>query len=211
MCRQRQMCIRDRTDQLLALDLTKPNLLSYDFKVPKYDDRGSGGYIRLFVYGKNQKLLRVILFHWGEKEHFARNLHQSWAYNAIGTRLSQFWLDSMMKEQQLISFKIDPADGANQLLSLDLNAVLEQYLKTEQGLAEQVSHVAIAHGVWTRLNQKGTPFNSQLHVNHVSLEHPVDAKMLAPIMLNNQTITRDQQEQSVPYQKFFYDLLEKKK
>ncbi|WP_395377345.1 metallophosphoesterase family protein [Marinicella sp. W31] len=199
------------TYQLVAMDANKPNRLSYDFKIPKYDKRGSGGYVRVFIYGKNQKLLRVVLLHWGEKEHFARNLHQSWAYNAVGNRLSQFWLDNMMKKQHLISFKINPSEGTNQLLSLDLNAILKEYLKGDDVLNQQISHMAVAHGVWTRLNQKGTPFTSQLHVNHVALEHSDQYAMPAPIMLNNQILAIDQQESSVPYQQKFYELLEKRK
>lgn len=201
------------TYQTVALDLKQNNYLKYKFRVPKMDKRGAGGYIRIFSYSKKGEMTNSVIFHWGHKEEFARNVSRSWAYNAIGDRLSLYWPDEMIKKSQLISFKLDINNQKIQELDIDINALfkLMQAKQKPQISLDDISHMTIAHGVWTRVNQKGTPYRSRAEFQKIKLSHDEDkVKPISPVVLNQKKINVDSADKQFPYIQFYYKLREKK-
>ena len=203
------------TYQLVAFDAAQPNVLKYDFTVPRIDRRGAGGYIRLFSYLKDGTLGNMILLHWGKKEEAARNMTRSWAYNAVGDRLSLYWMDQAIAKNQLLSLGMKIEPQTKQLLTLDINAIFqmmhEQQSSKDKINLDDISHIAIAHGVWTRVNQRGTAFKSMLNVRQVSLNKPSKQPVTEPMTLNGNTVDLTAADKKIPFVEFYRELQKKKR
>ncbi len=189
------------TYQVVELDLSQPVQLQYEFKTPKFHQKGGGGYIKLILYNKNKARDKMVLFHWGGGEERVKLMYQSWFYNSDGNRASTKYLDKNIKNKKIISFNLEFDQRENQLLDVDLNRLFSLYDSAEF-VDEGITHFSISHGVWSRVTRAGKPFFSELVVKNIALENKSSNKVDAAVVLNNKVISADQLDSGNPYFQF---------
>lgn len=159
-----------------------------DFNILPSKVKGGGGYYRFFAYDKDGELLKILLFHWGTQENKVKFMPQSWAFNATGKRHGPLWLDKKIKEGDMLSFPLEISPLKNNKLDIEINSLFNQINKEPD--AKTINHIAIAYGVWGRVNPKGRKFSSKLNVDKISIttnsknEHP------SMVTMNGEGLTR---------------------
>ncbi len=135
--------------------------LQVRLRVPRKALWPGGGYIRLFGYAADGRLLAPMLFHWGDDEDGVLYMHQSWGYHATGTRKNMRWLDDKIHSGQMYAYSVPVRPDRWHLLSIDVNTLIERIAP-----AEPVATVVLAYGVWGRLNEAGDAFTSGVDVDY---------------------------------------------
>jgi len=193
------------TYQVVELDLSKNNVLSYEFQKPKFSKKGSGGFIKVMFFNNVNKREEMLLLHWGARQEKVRLMYQSWFFNADGDRLGASGFVRGIKENDLKSFQLDFDDRSSQVLDININQLLS--LMGQDLKQTQINKVSIAHGVWSRVMQKESNIESQLKVNSVYLKQPEVVKNKPFLMLNNKEIAVTEADKAMPY----HDFLKKQK
>jgi 3',5'-cyclic AMP phosphodiesterase CpdA len=184
------------TYQLVKWKPHQANNLSYHFSVGPVSKGGAGGYIRVFSYLKDGELGPSLLFHWGNKESGVINMPRAWLYNTVGGD-KLFWLDGAIQNNQLKSFTLPIKFHETNYLDLDLNRLVLSRLSPE--VAKKMSHLAIAHGTWTRVSRSGMPFVSTLSVDAVRFSHESADRPGHSIMFNGKAMKLAQKDTGTPY------------
>lgn len=159
-----------------------------NFNTPPNKFKGSGGYYRVFAYDKAGELLKILLFHWGTQEEKVKFMQQSWAYNATGDRYGPLWLDKKIKEGDMLSFPLEISPLQDQKLDIEINALFDQINKIPN--AKKINHIAIAYGVWGRVNPKGRKFTSKLNVEEINISSNDMNEYPSMVMMNGEAITK---------------------
>ncbi len=196
--------------QLVTWKAGQPHNLDYFLTPKRFSKQGAGGYVRVFSYLKSGDLGPLLLVHWGERENSAKDMIRSWAYNATGRRHGPLWLDKKLKQGTLASYRLPVRIKKENHIAIALNQLFAQVLG-ESGL-DQIDHIGIAHGVWTRITPQGTPIRAVMAVDAVRLSHEPADKPAYPLMLNNQPVKTEWRDQeSVPYSEHYRKLIQKRR
>ena len=186
------------TFQVVKMDPKQANQLRYHFVTPTMSSQGSGGFIRINFFLQSKRKFGTLLLHWGKQENQLKFSDKAWAYNATGDRANYDYLNREIKAGHTLSMPLafEHAEG-KQLLQLNLNALLPHFGRS--GLSvKNISHMTLAHGVWTIIKITGEPIASELKMDAIHLTH--NKKMnAAPITLNGKIIPLDGKDRKTPY------------
>lgn len=188
------------TWQLVEWRPNEPATLTYHLTPKHFSKGGAGAYIRVFSYLKDGSLGPALLLHWGNQEARARDMPRSWAYHATGDRLG-LWLDKMLSRGMLISHAVPVELGQANRLDMDLGAVFSIIAGPE--VLKQISHVGIAHGIWTRVMPGGKPFVASMQVDAVRLSRDPADRPPVPLLLNGEPLEAESRDKEIPYSFFW--------
>jgi predicted phosphohydrolase len=162
--------------------------MKINFSILPSKVKGGGGYYRIFAYDKDGELVKLLLFHWGTQEQKVKFMQQSWAYNATGDRYGPLWLDQKIRDGDMLSFPLDISPLQEQILDIDLNQLFDQINKKPN--VKLINHLAIAYGVWGRVNPKGRKFSSKLNVEEITISTDDKKEFPSIVMLNGKEISK---------------------
>ncbi|WP_395378010.1 metallophosphoesterase family protein [Marinicella sp. W31] len=138
--------------------------LEADFEFQAFNNLSGGGYIRIPLYRDNGSLYKMIILHWGSNENEVKYLHQVWAYNMTGQRKGSEWINAMINNNDVYSYKLSGVNGASSL-ELDIDDVLDNFGVDKN----EISRGVLAYGLWTRYNLNTTPYRKAMTVDKMNL------------------------------------------
>ncbi len=189
------------TYQLVELELSQPNQLHYEFDLPTHSNKGGGGFIKLIFYSEKQVREKMVLLHWGAREEFVKKMPYAFLFNADGDRASVDYIDNAIKNKHLLSYPLAFDGRSKQLLSIDINAVLN-VLKPKSGASEKINKISISHGVWSRVKMKESDIFSELKVSSVKLGHSKEFNQSGELVLNNKRLNITNADNVSPFFRF---------
>lgn len=135
--------------------------VALDFE--RFTPLAGGGYIRIPLFYEDGSLYKMIVLHWGDKEHEVKYLHQVWAYNIKGVRSGNEWINQLINTNDVYSYKLNINGAAS--ISLDIDDLLENFDVDKSRIEKGV----LAYGIWTRHNMFATPYRKKMTVSKMSL------------------------------------------
>ncbi len=180
------------------------NTVHYKIATPKFDKRGAGGYIRVFLYGDKRADNKQIMLYWGHKIKRQKFSYQSWFYHANGNRINPKYINQKIKQKKLYLKEVTfDRSLQEQDIIINVNAILNELAGDQQASQGQskYSHMVIGHGVWVNLNRKGAPIKSLLTVKNVDVnKQMVEAK--AGLSINGSALKVAAFDQSNPFYQY---------
>ncbi len=183
--------------QIIELDMSKQNTLTYNFMKPDFSIDGAGGYIKLVLYS-NLEISNIILFHWGSHEKTVKTMHKAWFYNMNGARPRKIStkINKMITDNKMLSVDLSFDEHEQQILEVDLRDIV--YKMTKQPL-DSLTKISISHGVWTKVASDNERRYSKLSVDKVQMKNH---KLIGvePILLNKKPLNLNNSDKTSPYQ-----------
>ena len=184
----------------LSWNANQPTVIHYELETPKFDQRGSGGYIRVFLYDQQGAFSKGIMLYWGAGHKKNKFTWQSHYYHATGDRISADFINNQLAANNLYLKELKFIKKyQHQEIEIQLNAILQHLADTSGGEVDlsEYSHMVLAHGVWSSLNRVGTPITSELNVNQVRVG--VDEGVQHGVKLNSRPLLLRQKAHSNPF------------
>jgi Icc-related predicted phosphoesterase len=184
----------------LSWNADQPTVIHYELETPKFNRRGSGGYIRVFLYDQQGNFSKGIMLYWGAAHKKNKFTWQSHFYHATGDRVSGSFINKNLANNSLYLKELKFIKKyQHQEIEIQLNAILQHLADTSGGEVDlsEFSHMVLAHGVWSSLNRVGTPITSELTVNQVRVG--VDEGVQHGVKLNGRPLLLKQKAHSNPF------------
>lgn len=188
------------TYQIIEFDTSQPNHLQYNFDLPKFSKKGGGGFFKLIFYDDSDVRVNELLLHWGARENFVKLMPNSFYFNSDGNRAPVDYLNKSIEENRVYSYPLKFDSRKNQLLNVNINAVLKS-LQSEIN-PTKIQKVSIAHGVWSRVKMKESNIFSRLKVHDVQLTHDDEFNQDELMVLNNMPLSPSNSDKVSPYFRF---------
>jgi hypothetical protein len=97
----------------------------------------------------------------------------------------------------MLSFPLEMTPLQNQKLDIELNALFDQINKAPN--VKPINHIAIAYGVWGRVNPKGRKFSSKLNVDEISITINDEKEYSSKVLMNGKAVTKTDSELQFGY------------
>ncbi len=186
------------TYQVVELKKNALQELVYHFETPSFSQQGGGGFIKLNFFNEQGIRLKTLILHWGAKEERVRFSYMSWFHNADGTIFYPVSFGEELELGKIISIPLVFDNLDSQIVNINLNNILKEG-KTSIDVND-ISHLSVSHGIWSRVIKKESKLFSKLVVNSVNLRELDQGTLNTDtIMINNSVLDMNGRDKTTPF------------